>query len=128
MSKENFTVAKGNDSSLGNCWFLSSLAVIAERPDILEQIVLTKVYNPFGVYQIRLCVDGRWQVVVVDDFFPCNARTRGLAFAVGRRNQVCLAFNFKTIGLFRIPGPSTNEELLQVCLRKALKMLSEGAV
>ncbi|KHN82546.1 Calpain-D [Toxocara canis] len=74
--------------SLGNCWFLSSLAVIAERPDILEQIVLTKVYNPFGVYQIRLCVDGRWQVVVVDDFFPCNARTRGLAFAVGRRNQL----------------------------------------
>uniref|UniRef100_F1KW88 Calpain-D n=1 Tax=Ascaris suum TaxID=6253 RepID=F1KW88_ASCSU len=74
--------------SLGNCWFLSSLAVIAERPDILEQIVLTKVYNPFGIYQIRLCVDGRWQVVVVDDFFPCHARTRGLAFAVGRRNQL----------------------------------------
>ncbi|VDO68684.1 unnamed protein product [Onchocerca flexuosa] len=38
---------------LGNCWFLSALAVIAERPDILDQIFLTKVYNPWGIYQIR---------------------------------------------------------------------------
>lgn len=74
--------------ALGNCWFLSALAVIAERPDLLEQIVLTKKYNPTGVYQIRLCVDGEWQVVVVDDFFPCRQRSRMLAFAVGRRNQL----------------------------------------
>uniref|UniRef100_A0A0R3RUI1 Calpain catalytic domain-containing protein n=1 Tax=Elaeophora elaphi TaxID=1147741 RepID=A0A0R3RUI1_9BILA len=73
---------------LGNCWFLSALAVIAERPDILDQIFLTKVYNPWGVYQIRLCVDGHWQVVLVDDFLPCHSQTRGLVFAVGRRNQL----------------------------------------
>ncbi|VDK85153.1 unnamed protein product [Litomosoides sigmodontis] len=73
---------------LGNCWFLSALAVIAERPDILDQIFLTKVYNPWGVYQIRLCVDGHWQVVLVDDFLPCYSQTHGLAFAVGRRNQL----------------------------------------
>uniref|UniRef100_A0A0N5AUF7 Calpain catalytic domain-containing protein n=1 Tax=Syphacia muris TaxID=451379 RepID=A0A0N5AUF7_9BILA len=74
--------------ALGNCWFLSALAVIAERPDILEKIVLTKLYNPVGVYQIRLCVDGKWQHVVLDDFFPCRKRSRTLAFAVGRRNQL----------------------------------------
>uniref|UniRef100_A0A1I7VXM9 Calpain D n=1 Tax=Loa loa TaxID=7209 RepID=A0A1I7VXM9_LOALO len=73
---------------LGNCWFLSALAVIAERPDILDQIFLTKIYNPWGVYQIRLCVDGHWQVVLVDDFLPCHSQTHGLAFAVGRRNQL----------------------------------------
>ncbi|VIO99042.1 calpain D, putative [Brugia malayi] len=73
---------------LGNCWFLSALAVIAERPDILDQIFLTKTYNPWGVYQIRLCVDGHWQVILVDDFLPCHSQTHGLAFAVGRRNQL----------------------------------------
>lgn len=30
-----------------------ALAVIAERPDILDKIVLTKTYAKYGVYQIR---------------------------------------------------------------------------
>ncbi|TKR87465.1 hypothetical protein L596_011858 [Steinernema carpocapsae] len=73
---------------LGNCWFLSALALIAERPDILEKIVLTKVYNGDGVYMIRLCVDGLWKVVVLDDFFPCYAKNSSMVFSVGRRNQL----------------------------------------
>uniref|UniRef100_A0A1I7ZVS7 Calpain catalytic domain-containing protein n=1 Tax=Steinernema glaseri TaxID=37863 RepID=A0A1I7ZVS7_9BILA len=73
---------------LGNCWFLSALAVIAERPDILEKIVLTKVYNKDGVYMIRLCVDGLWKVVVLDDFFPCYSTNNSMVFSVGRRNQL----------------------------------------
>ncbi|KAK0412040.1 hypothetical protein QR680_005999 [Steinernema hermaphroditum] len=73
---------------LGNCWFLSALAVIAERPDILEKIVLTKVYNKDGVYMIRLCVDGLWKVVVLDDFFPCYRSSNSMVFSVGRRNQL----------------------------------------
>ena len=38
---------------LGNCWLLSALAVIAERPEILERILLTKSYSVHGVYKIR---------------------------------------------------------------------------
>uniref|UniRef100_A0A914WD44 Calpain 15 n=1 Tax=Plectus sambesii TaxID=2011161 RepID=A0A914WD44_9BILA len=72
---------------LGNCWFLSALAVIAERPDLLEHIVLTKHYYAEGVYQIRLCVDGAWQIITVDDHFPCY-QNHTMAFTVGRRNQL----------------------------------------
>ena len=39
--------------SLGNCWFISALAVIAERPKILEQILITNSYNEYGIYKIR---------------------------------------------------------------------------
>ncbi|GMR57848.1 hypothetical protein PMAYCL1PPCAC_28043, partial [Pristionchus mayeri] len=74
--------------SLGDCWLLSAMALIAERPDILEKILLTKVYSELGVYQIRLCVDGRWRVITVDDYFPCRKQSRTLAFAVGRKNQL----------------------------------------
>ncbi|GMS79179.1 hypothetical protein PENTCL1PPCAC_1354, partial [Pristionchus entomophagus] len=74
--------------ALGDCWLLSAMALIAERPDILDKILLTKVYSSLGVYQIRLCVDGRWCVITVDDYFPCRKNSRSLAFAVGRKNQL----------------------------------------
>ncbi|PAV70775.1 hypothetical protein WR25_05407 [Diploscapter pachys] len=74
--------------SLGDCWLLSAMALIAERPDILEQIVLTKQYSEIGVYQVRVCVDGEWCTVTIDDSFPCNSRSLSLAFARGRKNQL----------------------------------------
>ncbi|KAJ1371003.1 hypothetical protein KIN20_032864 [Parelaphostrongylus tenuis] len=73
---------------LGDCWLLSAMALIAERPDILEHILLTKEYSHVGAYQVRLCIDGRWKIVIVDDFFPCRIETRSIAFADGRKNQL----------------------------------------
>lgn len=75
--------------AIGNCWFLSALAVLAERPALIEQLMLSKEYNASGIYLVQLCRDGQWQKIVVDDFFPCTDTGR-LAYSQGKlRSRDC---------------------------------------
>jgi calpain-15 len=32
---------------------------------------LTREYNEEGVYRVKICKNGEWQEVVIDDYFPC---------------------------------------------------------
>lgn len=56
---------------LGDEWFLSALAILAERPALIERLFLTRHVNEMGIYRVKLCKNGEWQVVTVDDLFPC---------------------------------------------------------
>ncbi|VDI38864.1 calpain-15 [Mytilus galloprovincialis] len=72
---------------IGNCWFICALAVVAERQKLVERIVVTKDYCPEGAYVVRLCKDGIWKTVVLDDHFPVNQHER-LKYSKARRGQL----------------------------------------
>ncbi|KAI4386305.1 hypothetical protein MLD38_004246 [Melastoma candidum] len=68
---------------LGDCWFLSAVAVLTEASRISE-VIITPEYNEEGIYTIRFCIQGEWVPVVVDDWIPCEYPGKP-AFATSRK-------------------------------------------
>eukprot|EP00948_MAST-09A_sp_MAST-9A-sp1_P000244 g244.t1 len=110
-----------NQGSVGNCWFLAGVSVIAERPSVLKNIfnigvakysgVIPRIdrkekkskvivgevidqaipLNEIGLYSIRLCIDGQWEVIFIDDHLPIDQYGR-LVFSKVQRGQFFVPF------------------------------------
>jgi calpain-15 len=66
---------------LGDCYFLSSLASLAEFPERVKRIFVTKEVNKAGCYAVEMIIAGELRTIVVDDRFPYNERTGKWAFS-----------------------------------------------
>lgn len=58
---------------LGDCWLMCSFASIAEYEILVYDLFPDEYRTPSdeGVYKVRLCKNGIWQEVQLDDYFPC---------------------------------------------------------
>ena len=72
---------------LPNCWFLSALSSLAERPELVRRLILTQEYNEEGIYILRICKNGEWVNVTVDDYIPCYYNA-GPMFAHSNGNEL----------------------------------------
>jgi calpain-15 len=114
-----------NQGALGNCWFLASIASVAENPALIRRLFITKEYNEKGLYQLRICKNGEWVKVTVDDYIPCYysggpmfCRATGdelwvllleKAYAKLHGNYVQLRAGFVTHGMSDLTGAPTRE-------------------
>ncbi len=60
--------------AMGDCWFLSALAVVAEKPYLIQRILPHDHINNVGCYEVNFCLDGKWTNVIVDSLLPSIAR------------------------------------------------------
>jgi calpain-15 len=59
--------------ALGDCWFLCAIAALTEFPMLVEKIFPeeSRQVSEYGIYSLKICKNGWWQDVRVDDYFPC---------------------------------------------------------
>lgn len=74
--------------AFSDCYFLSAVASLTEFPQFIFSKFLTKVPNSKGYYEVILFIDGEWQIVVVDDYFPFAKGTKSYAFTGSHNNEL----------------------------------------
>ena len=65
---------------LSYIYFYSVLSALSQFPSLFNKIILTKEYNPNGFYKLLLYIDGEFQIVYIDDYFPCINNSNILYF------------------------------------------------
>ena len=74
--------------ALNNCYFLSVLAALSEYPDRIQLLFLSDTINSSNVFGIKLCIDGLWEEIVIDDNFPCDGKKKVPCFSSGNVNSL----------------------------------------
>ena len=74
--------------SLGDCYFLSSITALTEYPYLIKEKFRTTEFNQEGYYEIIFFIDGEWQVLFLDDYFPYDPKRKTFAFARPHNNEL----------------------------------------
>ena len=73
---------------LGDCYFLSSVANLSKYPGLIKKLFKTEDTNRDGFYEIVLFIDGRPQIVIVDDYLPIDKTTKRACYAQSKGNEI----------------------------------------
>ena len=90
VSDYGFRAEDLRQGGVGDCWFVSALAVVAQRHDLIAQIFgADTARNAPGCYCLRLFIDGAWSSVWIDDLLPVTSAPRREALAFDTRLAFC---------------------------------------
>ena len=88
-SKENMHLTEIKQGDLGNCYLLSSLISLLQNPNLLLNIIDMELSSKEkGYYVINFFIDGEFQKVIIDDYFPINIKNGKLSFTKSNKETL----------------------------------------
>lgn len=70
---------------IGDCWYLASLAALAEEPHRIEKLIANKHYSDQGIFRFQFYNMGKWHPINIDDRLPVQPWGQGWhTFATSR--------------------------------------------
>ena len=49
----------------------SCISALTEKYNLIKRLFITNIYNENGLYKVKLCINGQWKNIIIDDYFPC---------------------------------------------------------
>jgi len=83
ISLEDFSEAK-----LNNNYFFNSLRFLLKYPYIIKEKFRLNLFNQIGYYEIILFIDGEWQIIFLDDYFPYDEINKEFLFSKPKKKNM----------------------------------------
>jgi len=67
---------------LDDSWFLGALAMVATRPELFNNIIISKPDESFeyGFFVFRFFKNGKWEYVFIDSSYPTDPTTKNAIY------------------------------------------------
>ena len=96
LDTQNYKVFKEGSSaddiiqgSIGDCYFLSAIGSLCKFPKLINRLFYTKEKTQQHEYGIYIFINGLWELVLVDDYFPyAGTYFKQFAFGSSRDNEL----------------------------------------
>ena len=78
--------------SIGDCYFLSAIGSLCKFPKLINRLFYSKEKTKEHEYGIYIFINGLWELVLVDDYFPYSGSYfKQFAFGSSRGNELWLS-------------------------------------
>ena len=78
--------------SIGDCYFLSAIGSLCKRSHYIDKLFFTKEKTKEHLYGVFIYLNGRWKLVLIDDFLPFSGkRFKKFAFSSSGGKELWVA-------------------------------------
>ena len=89
--EEGATIEDIKQGNINDCYFLSAIGSLCSYPLFFEKLFHIKVRSEEHIYGIYLFLNGKWKLVLIDDYFPyaiANYDEKVLCFASSTQDEL----------------------------------------